>query len=172
MDTSVLIIGIIIVSLVLVPIMLISSIISIKEKRLKRAFKEQCITHQLIITDPEVFKHKIIGIDPVAKVLLFVNNQVENQKSKTVNLTEVSSCRVACKTEKNNELPHSHEETILKVDLILTNNLTPQEEILVNFFDVNHDNPFEAYPMNDKAMEWQRQINKHIKVPEKVMARR
>jgi|GEM_PF-2019062 hypothetical protein len=172
MDTSVIIIGIIIVSLVLLPIWLISTIISLKEKRLRKAFKELCIAHKLTIKEPELIKRKIIGIDADAKTFVYLSQQTENQDQIIVKLSEVSNCRVIRNTEKSNTLPHSQEETIQRVDLILTPSLTPQQEIFINFYNVKNDASYESYPMYDKAVEWQRNINKFVKVPEKVLVKK
>lgn len=172
MDTSVLAIGIIAVFAFLFPIWLISRIATVKENRLKKFFKESCDAHQLSIKEPEVIKRKIIGIDEASRTLLFVNKQVVGKEPLVVDLKKMTSCRVFRKAEKTSLHGNEQEESVYRIDIILYSFHTPPEEIVVNFFDVNTDNPFDAYPMHEKAMEWQKRISKLIKSPEKVMEHR
>jgi hypothetical protein len=158
MNTSLLIISIILVSSVFLPFFLIDRSGKSAAGHRKKQFKLAIAKNHLALSEQEIWGNSFIGIDQQQKKLLFMKVGNENQLEKLIDLNNIRDCKIITEYKKSTVKNHK-EMLLLKLDLEVRDLKGTAVDVL-NFFDI--DGPYkEDYEMN-RAEKWKGLINAHV----------
>jgi hypothetical protein len=157
MNTSLLIVSIILVSSVFLPFFLIDRSGKSAAGHRKKLFKLAIAKNKLALSDQETWGKSFIGIDRNQRKLLFMNVEGKEQVEKLIDLNNIRDCKINTIYKKSTVKNH-HETILLKLDLELHYFKSAKVEVL-NFYDI--DAPYkEDYEMI-RAEKWKAIINAH-----------
>ncbi len=157
MNTSLLIVSIILVSSVFLPFFLIDRTGKSAAGHRKKQFKMAIAKNHLALTDQEIWGNSFIGLDQQQKKLLFMKVEDKDQWEKLIDLNNIKECKINTVYKKSTAKNH-HEMILLKLDLEIYSRKGNSVEVL-NFFDI--DGPYkEDYEMI-RAEKWKAIINAH-----------
>ncbi len=155
MNTSLLIVSIILVCSVFLPFFLIDRTGKSAAGHRKKQFKMATAKNKLTLSEQEIWGKSFIGIDQNQRKLLFMNVEGEAQLEKLIDLNLVRDCKINT-TYKKSTLKNHHEMILLTLDLEI-HYIKSEKVELLNFFDI--DCPYkEDYELN-RAEKWKGIIN-------------
>lgn len=134
MDTSLVIISVLVVIAVFGPIYFINHTGNSDRKKLVREFNNLAKQYELSISEFEAWGDKAIGFDAVAKQLLYVRKLEAEFHHEIISLAEVSKCEPVVKykfLKSKNGNSQILEEAFLSFNLKKSGNSSPQ----IFFFD-------------------------------------
>ncbi|MGB5274366.1 MAG: hypothetical protein WBN39_09965 [Flavobacteriaceae bacterium] len=158
MNTSLLIISVILVSSVFLPFFLIDRTGKSAAGHRKKQIKMAIAKDHLALTEQEIWGNSFIGIDQQQKKLLFMKVEDKDQLEKLIDLNNIKDCKITTAHKKSTVKNHK-EMLLLKLDLEIHSLKGNSIEIL-NFYDI--DGPYkEDYEMI-RAEKWKAIINAHV----------
>ena len=105
MDTSVTIIGLIIIVIIGIPLYFVFRSNAVNKKKIKQLFNQYSQDNHYNFSQHEIQNKKVIAIDEIAKGLLLLDLNEEIEKVLFVDLKKVTSCKlVVTKTNNTNEI--------------------------------------------------------------------
>jgi len=105
MDTSVTIIGLIIIVIIGIPLYFVFRSNAVNKKKIKQLFNQYSQDNRYNFSQHEIQNKKVIAIDEIAKGLLLLDLNEEIEKVLFVDLKKVTSCKlVITKTNNTNEI--------------------------------------------------------------------
>lgn len=162
MDTTTIIIGIIVIALCTLPFVFMAR----KQKKEKimmiSTFNEMAQKENCKITSYKLFGDSVIGIDKTAKFAFFFKKNSDNDKEirQAINLRDIKKCRVVKSIrsvgEKNKVL------VVDKVELSLLPKDRNKPEVLFEFFNADNSNSIQLNGELQFASEWEEIINSMI----------
>ena len=105
MDTSVTIIGLIIIVIIGIPLYFVFRSNVVNKKKIKQLFNQYSQDNRYNFSQHEIQNKKVIAIDEIAKGLLLLDLNEKIEKVLFVDLKKVTSCKlVVTKTNNTNEI--------------------------------------------------------------------
>jgi hypothetical protein len=155
MNTSLLIVSIILVSSVFLPFYLIDRTGKSAAGHRKKQFKMAIAKNHLALSDQEIWGNSFIGIDRQQKKLLFMKVEDKDQWEKLIDLNNIKECKITASYKKTTVKNHN-DMLLLKLDLEIHAH-KGNSLVVLNFFDI--DGPYkEDYEMI-RAEKWKGIIN-------------
>jgi hypothetical protein len=158
MDTSIMIIGFVLLLLVVLPIYFIVNAKNIDKKQVKSLFakhsQENKYNFQLIANQGR----KVLGMDPQNKGLLFIDFNLKEPLVAFQDLKQSESCAVATSS------PLGKSNVLGKIEWIfISKKGTPADSsVLFHDSDRNYLIPVYAHEELKLAQQWQETIQKHL----------
>jgi len=140
MDLGATIVGLIIVVISIIPFVIISSVKKRKEKRLIQSLNNLALQENKNISLHEIWGQNIIGLDKDETAFYAIRKTKDNTTSYKVNLTEMQKCSLINKS-KNIKYDDGNATITDKLALSFINKEKEKEEVIVNFYDSEYDNP-------------------------------
>lgn len=167
MNTSLLIVSLILVSSVFLPFFLLDRSGKTAASRRNKMFRLATAKNKLALSEQETWGKSFIGIDQNQKKLLFMNVEGEAQLEKLIDLNLVRDCKINASYKKSS-VKNQNDTILLKLDLELHYFRSAKVEVL-NFYDI--DCPYkEDYELN-RAEKWKAIINSNaVKIQSSVKA--
>ena len=158
MDTAVIIIGLIILSIVAVPIYFVLRAHKIDQNQIKTLFAQYSQNNQYQFQLVASHNRKVLGMDAQKKGLLFIDFNLKEPFVTFQDLQQSESCKVATSGLQGNS------NVFKKVEWIfMSKNGTPQEQsVLFHDSDKNYIVPVYAHEELKLAQQWQETIEKHL----------
>ncbi|MEQ8474360.1 MAG: hypothetical protein RIC35_24400 [Marinoscillum sp.] len=114
----------------------------------KRIINRVANQRKLRFTERELWNDRGLAIDPVKRMLIWVDTSTSNYTWNIINLTGISSCTVI------------HTSDSIQLNIIQTNRAIASETICI--FDTKTDDPFEHGFHQLLATRWKDRINQFI----------
>lgn len=159
MDTSIIIIGLILLVIMSVPLYFVFKAGKINKKQITSLFAQHNQNNryqfQLVATSPN---RKALAIDAQNRGLLFIDLNLKEPYTVFRDLAQVQSCGIAI------DNPQGKTNTLKKVEWIFMSNSgkTQGEDILFHDANKNYIVPVYGHEELKLAEEWQNIINKHL----------
>ena len=158
MDLGTAIIGVFFLTLVFLPVILMTQSRKKKEKIMLQFLRNAAQQQNAQISKHEFFGDFAIGIDQTKGFVFYVNEAGKNEKGEFVNLREMKSCNVVNISNSDGSY-----KTIQRLDLCFKPLAKNGSEINFSFFDASSNNQIHE---ELKSIEsWSRMINEYLASP-------
>lgn len=152
MDTSVNIIGLIILILIGIPLSFAFRSNVINKKKIKAIKKQYSQNDRLNFELTEAQNKKVLALDEKNKGFLFMDFNTEKDSINFVNLNDTNSCKIVLTTENNSD-------TIVKIEFEFEYKETKKKE-LIQFYTIENEpiNQVCLYEDHQLAKKWMKII--------------
>lgn len=147
----------VLVLLVTTPIALIQQQQKKKERKLLKTLKTIANQHNSTLTEYDVFKNSVIGLDKKENNLVFYKKNLSTETVQLINLNEFKSCEILNLTKANKQ----NKQDIIRLQLILNPIDNTKEKETIEFF--NHTEDFQLNGELDVIRKWEHIINSSLK---------
>lgn len=161
MDTSLVIMGIVLMAILILPFLLHHLSQKRKGTQLLNDIISLADSENATISQKEFWRERYaIGIDEFSKKLFYINKNKEKEERVTINLSDVERCRIDA-LSRNEKTKNGNVTIIERLDLVFTFKYTDRPEKVLQFYNssefMSTDN---ERPLIDK---WFGIIKSHIK---------
>lgn len=156
MDTSITIIGLVIVLIVAIPVYFSARSSADNKAKIKEIKKKFDPSHLFDFDQTESINNKVLTIDSKNKKFILMNFNPNQQEASFVDLATVSSCKLSLTTEGN-------ADTIIKIDFEFLEKET-SKKITIPFYDFDDDRikQISVYQDHQFAKKWLKIIQDSI----------
>ncbi|MGB5393551.1 MAG: hypothetical protein WBN16_04830 [Lutimonas sp.] len=123
------------------------------KKKVNQLIQKEISSSGLNFTDSEYWAHSFIGIDGVAKKLLFVRVNGDHSDAVTIDLSKIKHIKIDKKIEVDKD--NKTNWALNRLDLLVS--LSPNGESLIPLFDA--DVFYKENNENSRAEDWVKKIN-------------
>lgn len=157
MDTSVLLIGIVLLFIILIPFYYITKSNKVAKSKVNAIFAKLNENGAFQFKDFEKLNNKVVAIDEVHKGFVVIDMNVEPELVHFVNLNEIKSCRLTLESSKN-------PDTVEKITFEFEKKSGATNEV-VPFYDVNDNllGQVSVFETHQLAKKWYWTIGETLK---------
>ena len=158
MDTSIIIIGLVLTIIIVVPIFYVLKAKKIDYKQVESLFAKHNQNNNYSFQLIASHGRKVLGMDPHKKGLLFIDFNLKEPSVTFQDLKQTDSCEVAISN------PEGKTHTLKKVEWIFLSKIgkAADKAILFHDSDKNYLVPVYAHEELKLAQQWQQTIQKHL----------
>lgn len=160
MDTSSLVIGLILGLLCIIPAWLFQRTQNKATRILKKTFKQAATTNNLTISESDMWHNFYsIGLDNSKNKLLYLKHKDSDDQTVIVDLSTIEKCSMDRKTHQTGSGKHSA-TTINHLDLALIHNDAQHSRDLLEFYDESISSQLNGEPV--LLEKWQKLITEKL----------
>jgi hypothetical protein len=138
MKTGMLIIGLILLLICALPVVLLYLNSIIKEKRFIKKLFNYAKQSNCIISEYDLWKNTVIGIDKVVNKLFFIRETIIDECEREINLSEIQNCRIANVNRTINNKNGNYKVTD-KLELVFIYREKNKPETKLEFYNSDKD---------------------------------
>lgn len=159
METTTTIIGILFVAMMVIPIILLNNAHRKKENELRHSLKNMAEEHSLTISEQDMWRNGIIGIDKTGRKVLFCRKDKKGMEKTVIDLREVRDCK-AVNTSRSVGSGNGVERPVDKLELAVSWKSAEKPDVFLEFF--NADDSLQMGQIQQLADKWAGIMNDHL----------
>lgn len=158
MDTSVTLIGLIIIALIAIPSLYIMRSQQVNKGKIKQILEANSQNGRFHFGTTETQNKKIMALDETNNGFVFIDLNVTPEMVFAIDLNEISSIKLVETTT------HNSPQAIVKLELAFKNKNTSKPDAVATFFDADVVLPGQFYAFEEQqfAKKWQQKITESL----------
>jgi hypothetical protein len=159
MSIAVLLIGIVLISLFILPFVLVGVGKNKEQKMLNRLLLKLAEDNNCKIAQSEFWTDSVIGLDETGKNLFFVHRVNSQDNSEHIKLTDVKSCSIR-NHSRNVKMMEGNHMAIDKLELVFIKKEKNSPEVVLEFFNADGSKLY-----SDEVMlieKWNKEVNSKL----------